>query len=711
LKAQKELPPRPPPPPQGGVPCALNNHEAAPPSGIEVVNAVEDLAQDEADQPKVAPSRDDELAQVKRQRDELKEALAREKEQRQTVHNNFLTRTEDNFELQKENKGLQKEIQRLKKENARLAQRPPSEEDRFMEGEIERAREETYAKCLADFEAKIVVLEEKHDAKITAAAAKYEEKCKEAYILEAELEETRKKLGVMGEENDDDESDVDAKKRKVIAGLKAQISEAHAAFGDTVDTATRTRSSNTVKKPTKSLSVKIKALANMFQKKTAEHQDLVEEVALERKENEDLLRQTTLSLETNLQDALRREKARAAEELTMRTSELDDHIVTLSRQLKVAEAKVAELQNVGISSFVSPILAPTSCPTTTPCGTPTRFRTPPSTAAAVEPHHSIPCPSRACEDVHDPRSTSASTTPSATFEYIDAVDATASIIHLRHLHTLNYITSGIDPDLSIDPDVTGVADVLAEPFICRWPDEWTKRVDALKKVRCEGWEAEVRMMNCIKMYGVSWTTLGGMIVRDHTSKGVPTMFWKHNLRKQQYEEVEWKVANDCERNEFGRVLKTPVGLGAQDAFAVHSSILTPSVQGDATPDVASCTKVKAFLQECMDVAGVEDESQLLSALKKYSEIMKVVKLRVKVTETVQELQDAVDAANPVLGGVLAAGDGGRSGYSGGSNPGKRRRNRNRLMIERQSESASISQNPTRSSTHTAPQKKSRLDPE
>ena len=52
-----------------------------------------------------------------------------------------------------------------------------------------------------------------------------------------------------------------------------------------------------------------------------------------------------------------------------------------------------------------------------------------------------------------------------------------------------------------------------------------------------------------------------------------------------------------------------------------------------TPDVTSYTKVKALLQECMDVVGVEDESPLLSALKKYSEIMNVVNLRAKVTET------------------------------------------------------------------------------
>ncbi len=142
-----------------------------------------------------------------------------------------------------------------------------------MDGELKSVREETYAKCLADFEAKIAVLKNKHVAEITVAAAKYEEKCKETYILEAELEETIKAVGVVGKENADDENDVDAKKCKVVAQLKAQISEAHAAFGDTVYTATRTRSSNKVQKSTKSLSVSIKALVNMLKKKTEEHQD------------------------------------------------------------------------------------------------------------------------------------------------------------------------------------------------------------------------------------------------------------------------------------------------------------------------------------------------------------------------------------------------------------------------------------------------------
>ncbi len=126
----------------------------------------------------------------------------------------------------------------LKKENERLAAIDPSEEDRFMEGEIERPRDETYAKCLSDFEANIVVLEKKHDAELVVDAAKYKEKCKEAHILEAELEETNKEVGVVGDENDDDENDVDAKICKVVVQLKAKIYAAHAPFGDTVDTAT-----------------------------------------------------------------------------------------------------------------------------------------------------------------------------------------------------------------------------------------------------------------------------------------------------------------------------------------------------------------------------------------------------------------------------------------------------------------------------------------
>ena len=178
----------------------------------------------------------------------------------------------------------------------------------------------------------------KHDAKLTAATAKYGEKCEEAHIIDAEMEETNKDARDLEDYNDVDANDYDdvdifayAKSCKEVARLRAQISEAHATFDDTMDTATQTRS-NTVKKSTKSLSVKIKELANMFKKQIAEHQDCVKDISLERKETEDFLKQMTVSLEYNLEEALRREKARATKELTLRTIEFEDFIVLLHFQ-------------------------------------------------------------------------------------------------------------------------------------------------------------------------------------------------------------------------------------------------------------------------------------------------------------------------------------------------------------------------------------------
>jgi septal ring factor EnvC (AmiA/AmiB activator) len=125
------------------------DHEGAPPSGIEVVNAVEDLAPFEVERegeqnlevfpsanvndtnhPDVAPSFDEELTQVKRQCDKLKEALTFQKEQRQILKDNFISSSKGNFDFRKE-------ITRLQKENARLAATNPSEEDRFTVGELE----------------------------------------------------------------------------------------------------------------------------------------------------------------------------------------------------------------------------------------------------------------------------------------------------------------------------------------------------------------------------------------------------------------------------------------------------------------------------------------------------------------------------------------------------------------------------------------------
>ena len=72
------------------------------------------------------------------------------------------------------------------------------------------------------------------------------------------------------------------------------------------------------------------------------------------------------------------------------------------------------------------------------------------------------------------------------------------------------------------------------------------------------------------------------------------------------------VANGCKKIEFGRVLKIPTTLGDHHASGVDPSILKPPVQGDVTFNVSSNNKSKNLLQECIDVVGFEDASQLLS---------------------------------------------------------------------------------------------------
>ena len=77
----------------------------------------------------------------------------------------------------------------------------------------------------------------------------------------------------------------------------------------------------------------------------------------------------------------------------------------------------------------------------------------------------------------------------------------------------------------------------------------------------------------------------------------------------------------------------------------------------------------------------------------------------KVIESKQALQDVVDTASPILGEVLAAAVVGTSRRTSGSNPGRKRRMRDKWRKERQPESASIHH----PSLHTAPPKKPRLD--
>ncbi len=106
----------------------------------------------------------------------------------------------------------------------------------------------------------------------------------------------------VGDESNDDENDVDnvdgrayTKKCKEVARLQAQILKHMRLLATRW---TRLHKEGLIMQwrvSTKYLTVKILALANMFKKKIAGHQDLVKDISLERKENEDILKQTTMS--------------------------------------------------------------------------------------------------------------------------------------------------------------------------------------------------------------------------------------------------------------------------------------------------------------------------------------------------------------------------------------------------------------------------------
>ncbi len=163
-----------------------------------------------------------------------------------------------------------------------------------------------------------------------------------------------------------------AKKCKEVDILQAKVSAAHAAIYATVLLIPPRTRSQKGKATGKDLIKKFKDLANKLKKKTAEHDALLQGIVLERKECEDTLKQTTASVGESIAGAVRREKTEAREQLVMETSQMDDHIRQLSRQLKHAEDKIAQL-NVGLSpGCISTILVPAWSPLRTPFVTPTR---------------------------------------------------------------------------------------------------------------------------------------------------------------------------------------------------------------------------------------------------------------------------------------------------------------------------------------------------
>jgi hypothetical protein len=87
---------------------------------------------------------------------------------------------------------------------------------------------------------------------------------------------------------------------------------------------------------------------------------------LDRIELQETHQQKTLSLESNYEETLIRERQKMIEEMVIQTSELDDHCITLARQLKDAEEKL-RLYTAGSSSpFAAATAAQTSSTTLTP---------------------------------------------------------------------------------------------------------------------------------------------------------------------------------------------------------------------------------------------------------------------------------------------------------------------------------------------------------
>ena len=89
------------------------------------------------------------------------------------------------------------------------------------------------------------------------------------------------------------------------------------------------------------MSLKTNFLAQKYEKVAAEHAKM----SKEKLEYEQTLEQTRIALEVSNKTALQRKRAEANEKLMMATSELEDHIVTLSRHLKAAEAIVPSTRN------------------------------------------------------------------------------------------------------------------------------------------------------------------------------------------------------------------------------------------------------------------------------------------------------------------------------------------------------------------------------
>ncbi len=123
-------------------------------------------------------------------------------------------------------------------------------------------------------------------------------------------------------------------------------------------------------------------------------------------------------------------------------------------------------------------------------------------------------------------------------------------------------------------------------------------MEALKTYQRKGWRDQLRMMNCMKIYGLSITNHGYLIVRDHRSKGPPAIFWKHNIRENKglvQDKFEWKIQNGEADDAPGRYLKKPKPLHIEHGFDVPlcgHGLVTQQFEGfDACEVLRQCSKI------------------------------------------------------------------------------------------------------------------------
>jgi hypothetical protein len=122
------------------------------------------------------------------------------------------------------------------------------------------------------------------------------------------------------------------------------------------------------------------------------------------------------------------------EEMVIQTSELEDHIRTLARQLNDDEGKLSLYTAGNSCTFAAATVGRTSSTTLTPDLTPNPLST------RIVDVHANPSPlTTAANDASTSRV--ASITTNVVVEYIDAADANEYLIHQQHLHTYDYILS------------------------------------------------------------------------------------------------------------------------------------------------------------------------------------------------------------------------------------------------------------------------------